>query len=112
MRRALQRGGTAGAAQEPRFSLLDGGLHARESGGERDDPGTALALRAREALQVTDAAGGRSDQVQPRSAADYLVHKRTWVGVEAPHVGAEPKPVELAVEGRSGRAAGYADEPS
>ena len=45
-----------------------------------------------------------------RSAADYLIHKRTWTGVEAPLVRAEPKAVEKAVLGLSGRAAVFAGE--
>lgn len=59
---------------------------------------------------VSAAPGGRSDLVVPQSAADYLLHKRSWQGVEAPLVGAAPAPVVAAAEGRSGRAAGYAAE--
>lgn len=61
---------------------------------------------------VSAAPGGRSDLVAPQSAADYLLHKRSWTGVETPLVGAAPAPVAAAVEGRSGRAAGYVDEPA
>ena len=46
-----------------------------------------------------------------RSAADYLHLRRTYHGLEAPCTGAEEKAVVMAVQGRSGRAAGYADEP-
>lgn len=108
--------------QQPRFSLLAGGYtggedSGSESGDEEEgaqaaiDAGSTLALHAQQALVVTAPPQGRSDLVQPKSAADYLLHKRSWQGVEAPLVGAAPKAVEAAVEGRSGRAAGYADEP-
>lgn len=107
--------------QQPRFSLLAGGYTGDGGSSESDDgedaaqaeadASTALALHAQQALVVSAAPQGRSDLVQPRSAADYLLHKRSWQGVEAPLVGAAPKAVEAAVEGRSGRAAGYADEP-
>jgi diphthamide biosynthesis protein 2 len=114
----------------PRFSLV-GGAHLAsededrpraaggpprdgEEGQEGDKPAadgaSALALHTRRALQVAAAPGGRSDLVEPRSAADYLAHKRTWVGVEAPLAGAAPKEAAPAQEGRSGRAAGYRDE--
>ncbi|KAL4857493.1 Glycosyltransferase family protein 64 protein C5 [Chlorella vulgaris] len=109
--------------QGPRFSLVAGGHYTHSDGGSgassdgedeavrlhtaAADPGTALALHAQQALQVSEAPAGRSDLVDPRSAADYLLHKRSWQGVEAPLVGAAPKAVEQAVEGRSGRAAGY-----
>ena len=46
-----------------------------------------------------------------RTAADYLHSRRTYRGLEAPCTGAEERPVLRAVPGRSGRAAGYADEP-
>jgi hypothetical protein len=58
-------------------------------------------------------AGSRTgQQVQARSAAQYLTHHRSYRGLETPAVGAEIKLAELAVKGRSGRAAGYVDEPS
>ncbi|KAL4422925.1 hypothetical protein ABPG75_009122 [Micractinium tetrahymenae] len=131
---AGQAAGAGGAApplprprrQEPRFSLLAGGYTGDGGSSESEDEApagdaadeqqadmsAALALHAQQALVVTAAPQGRSDLVQPKSAADYLLHKRSWQGVEAPLVGAATKAVEAAVEGRSGRAAGYADEPS
>jgi diphthamide biosynthesis protein 2 len=54
--------------------------------------------------------GGK--QVQVRSAAQYLLQQRTYRGLETPAVGADILPAARAVEGRVGRAAGYADEPS
>lgn len=46
-----------------------------------------------------------------RLAADYLHSRRTYRGLEAPCTGAKEKPVLKAAQGRSGRAAAYADEP-
>lgn len=90
-----------------------GAAAADASGGEggQSAAGLALALAAKEALQITAAPAGRSDLVQARSAADYYVHKRTYLGLETPLVGAEEKEVTKAVPGLSGRAAGYRDEP-
>eukprot|EP00892_Ulva_mutabilis_P005110 jgi/Ulvmu1/2971/UM015_0011.1 len=45
------------------------------------------------------------------SAADYFLQKRTFTGVETPATGAPIKAPELAVQGRSGRAAVYDSEP-
>jgi diphthamide biosynthesis protein 2 len=120
-------GGPSSQRGQPRFSLVAGGRYTGDGGGGSSgsdddegglgegaaaaDPGAALALRAQQALQVSAAPAGRSDLVEHRSAADYLLHKRSWTGVEAPLVGAPHKAAELAAEGRSGRAAGYADEP-
>lgn len=81
------------------------------SEGQADgDAGSALAIQAQRALQVTEAPPGGSHLVDARSAADFLVHKRTWKGVEAPLAGAEPKEAAAAVKGTFGRAAGYAHE--
>lgn len=74
-----------------------------------------MALAQREAargLQLTVVGTGGAHSLVPRSAADYLVHKRSWQGVEAPLAGAEPAIPAAAIAGRSGRAAGYADEPT
>ena len=119
----LQEATPANAAPrsaEPRFSLLAGGYtggggsgsESEGEGGGGGDASTALALHAQQALVVSAAPGGRSDLVAPRSAADYLLHKRSWTGVETPLTGAAPAPVVAAVEGRSGRAAAYVDEPA
>lgn len=116
--------GAAAGTARGHFSLLDGTFHdaAAGSGEEEEaasgdgggaaaaDPTTALALRAQEALQLTPAPQGRGDLVVAKSAADYLHHKRTYLGLETPLVGAEEKEVVKAVAGLSGRAAGYADE--
>ncbi|PRW20179.1 diphthamide biosynthesis 2 [Chlorella sorokiniana] len=112
--------------QEPRFSFVSGGYtggnitslsDSEEEGADIADGGAAaadqsmaLALHAQQALQITAAPGGRSDLVEARSAADYLLHKRSWQGVETPLTGAAPAPVVAAAEGRAGRAAGYVEE--
>lgn len=51
-------------------------------------------------------------QVQVQSAAQYLQQHRSYKGLETPATGGELLPAELAVPGRSGRAAGYMDEPA
>eukprot|EP00775_Hariotina_reticulata_P010493 gene10493-10653_t len=80
----------------------------------------AAALHAGGVLSVSGshhakgvAAGSRTgQQVQVRSAAQYLTQHRSYRGLETPAVGADIKAAELAVKGRAGRAAGYADEPA
>ena len=44
-----------------------------------------------------------------RSAADYMTKIRTYTGIDTPHTGAEVKAPAAAVEGRTGRAAGYGE---
>lgn len=113
--------------QEPRFSFVSGGYtggnltslsDSEDEGGDGGegsaaaaaDRSMALAVHAQQALQITAAPSGRSDLVEARSAADYLLHKRSWQGVETPLTGAAPAPVVAAAEGRAGRAAGYVEE--
>lgn len=64
-------------------------------------------------LQVGAASSGGQQQRQltVRSAAEYLATARTFKGLETPATGAEIKAAEPIVQGRSGRAAGYVDEP-
>ena len=92
----------------------EGGAGASAAGsggaGTEEAASTALALQAQEALQITPAPQGRSDLVEVKSAADYYAHRRTYLGLETPLVGAEEKPVTAAVPGLSGRAAGYRGE--
>ncbi|KAL6767950.1 CGL150 [Auxenochlorella protothecoides x Auxenochlorella symbiontica] len=79
---------------------------------EETDATSELALRAAKGLRLTPVATTGAHALTPASAADYLVHKRSWRGVEAPLAGAAPAVPRAAVEGRSGRAAGYQGEPS
>jgi diphthamide biosynthesis protein 2 len=118
------RSDTANVQPGPRFSLIDGSHHIdneeeEEEGEEEEDrskddiQGNALAVYAQRALQVTTTVKGGGDmtRIVPTSAAEYMVYKRTWKGVDAPILtGAEEKEVVGAVEGRSGRARGYAEE--
>ena len=106
------------AEEEPRFSLLDGSYHAEGGSSSRveSEEGssgavTALAVQAQQALTVSTLPDGAGQLMQPQSAADFFVHKRSWTGLEAPLVVAQPKAAEAAVPGRAGRAAGYVDEP-
>lgn len=120
-------GTTKSGRSVPRFSLVDAAHHGDEASSadeaegarieavsarasDRGASASALALQAQAALTLTQAPAGRSDLVVPASAADYLVHKRSWKGVEAPLVGAEPKTAAKAVPGLSGRAAGFVGE--
>lgn len=90
----------------------EGGLNAGSEGDGGGGGGDAAALvaQAQRALVVTPAGPGGGHLVEARSAADYLVHKRSWKGVEAPLAGAEAKAPAAAVPGQSGRAAGYTHE--
>lgn len=89
------------------------GSRGSDSGAEQQQSG---ALVAHDLLQLSVSGSSRSDAgrslVPAKNAAEYLALKRTYRGLEAPAVGAALKAVECAVEGRSGRAAGYSDEPS
>lgn len=68
-----------------------------------------LAIQAQEALTVTPASQHGKD-ISIRSSADYLVHKRTWRGVETPFVGSEKKDISKVEKGQHGRAAAYTHE--
>lgn len=63
-------------------------------------------------LRVLLCGAGPGRLAEVKSAADYLVTRRTYTGLETPFTGAAAKPVVIAVAGRSGRAAQYEDEPS
>ena len=54
---------------------------------------------------------GPGQLAKVRSAAQYLSKCRSYRGLETPYTGAEQKEAAVAVRGRSGRAARYADEP-
>jgi diphthamide biosynthesis protein 2 len=66
----------------------------------------ALALQAQEALQITETYGS-TKAITAGSSAQYLVHSRTWKGVEAPCAGSDAKPASRIQQGRHGRAATY-----
>ncbi len=72
----------------------------------------ALALSSQEQLQLMKAQAAAGKAVVVKSAAQYLAVKRSYQGLETPLTGAEAKPAELAVAGRSGRAAAYTNEPA
>lgn len=64
-------------------------------------------------LQAAKAHAEASDkQLVSKNASEFMVLKRTYHGLEAPVTGAERKAAQAAVQGRLGRAAGYADEPA
>lgn len=71
----------------------------------------ALVIAGSSQTAVLGAGSRTGQQVQVQSAAQYLTQQRTYKGLETPATGGEIKAAELAVEGRSGRAAAYADEP-
>ena len=65
----------------------------------------ALVLQAQEALQVADIGHGTKDIIVS-SGAEYLIHKRTWKGVDSGRGPGEKKEASAVALGRSGRAAG------
>lgn len=67
----------------------------------------ALALQAQEALQISDTYSS-TKSIIPGSSAEYLVHTRTWKGVDAPCAGSTVKPASRVEQGQHGRAAAYA----
>jgi hypothetical protein len=122
--------------QEPRFSLIDGGYHGQTAPREEDSPSSALSERVARSLSqragahtplssaprvcigllMTTSYGntvhaGPGQLAEVTTAAEYLTLRRAFQGLETPYTGAAAKPVTEAVEGRSGRAAGYEDEP-
>ncbi len=113
----------AGDDAGPEFSFLGGGVGSdfRAEGAEGADSdsddgvlgdgGEALALRAERAVTARVQGGGLSDV---RSGAEYLLSRRTYVGLEpGPKRGEDgavaDAPLEAA-QGLKGRAHGYAQE--
>ena len=92
--------------------IIDGGEvgKTKEQGEEEQCILGALVSQAQKALIVTPAIPGSQHLIEAKSAADYLVHKRSWQGVETPLIGSEKKEAHLAVAGQSGRAAVYSHE--
>ena len=54
---------------------------------------------------------GPGQLTEIRTAAQYLNKCRSYRGLETPYTGAEQKEAAVAIQGRSGRAARYSDEP-
>jgi diphthamide biosynthesis protein 2 len=69
----------------------------------------ALVIAGSSSQALTGNKAGQ--QVQVHSAAQFLTQRRTYKGLETPVTGAAVLPAAVAVQGRSGRAAGYVDEP-
>eukprot|EP00879_Flechtneria_rotunda_P019749 GHRR01020753.1.p1 GENE.GHRR01020753.1~~GHRR01020753.1.p1 ORF type:complete len:434 (+),score=158.75 GHRR01020753.1:401-1702(+) len=86
-----------------------GQLH---SGGYHGVAGLALSVAGGHGAVAPGAGMQNSKQLQVQSAAHYLMQHRTYQGLITPAIGAEILPVEKAVVGRAGRAAGYSDEPT
>jgi diphthamide biosynthesis protein 2 len=75
--------------------------------------GTLVIAGSSQPGKVLAGTGSRSgQQVQVHSAAQYLQQHRTYKGLETPAAGGEILAAEVAVPGRSGRAAAYSDEPT
>jgi diphthamide biosynthesis protein 2 len=74
---------------------------------------TQLAVQANQALNLSATATDLDKAlIQPRTASEYLLLKRTYMGVETPAVGSAVKAVEGVQAGRAGRAAEYTGEGS
>ena len=87
---------------------LDIGVFASCQSQQDGDASHALARQALDALQISKPSTDKDITVT--SSAEYLVHKRTWKGVEAPSAGAEHKPASKVQDGQHGRAAIYTHE--
>lgn len=102
-------------SDSPRFSLLTGGVIASKPAAKTEEGGSAdsqLALATERALKLKEdgTQGGAHNAVTVQSAAEYLIAKRTYQGLETPMTGAEKLAPMMAVEGLSGRAAVYENE--
>ena len=70
-----------------------------------------LAVQSERALDLVATATERSKAlIQPQSASEYLLLKRSFQGVETPATGAAFKVAGGVEAGRSGRAAAYVTE--
>jgi diphthamide biosynthesis protein 2 len=118
----LEQQQTAGTASAQGLSAGGAGVggNITEIGGSDDGEGEdvqqvsaavgALVVGGRgQSTAVTTNKAGQ--QVQVHSAAQYLTQRRTYKGLDTPATGSEVLPAAVALVGRSGRAAGYVDEP-
>jgi diphthamide biosynthesis protein 2 len=105
--------GAAGGAAGGASTAAGGDPTAGDlAAGSSSSSSKALALSGQEQLQLMKAQAAEGKAVVVRTAAQYLAVKRSYQGLETPLTGAEAKPAELAVAGRTGRAAVYIDEPA
>ncbi|CAO2815803.1 unnamed protein product [Amaranthus hypochondriacus] len=96
---------------EPRFSFIKGGYveefdHEENADGCEDS--LALAVATEKALRLRDENADALAKITPKSGAEFLA-MRSYQGLDIHHDGSTPKPILI---GRTGRAAGYADEKS
>lgn len=109
-------GSARGAEDSPRFSLLTGAALPSTSSRREDRVGggaadSQLAVATDRALKLREEGGAGNGTVTVLSAAEYLVARRTFQGLETPAAtGAEKLAPQMAVEGMSGRAAAYQGE--
>jgi len=89
----------------------DGGSGGERSG-DGDDNLTSRQLVAFGGLSVAGPAGGGGRVAIAKDAAEYFALRRSYKGLETPLTGAEVLRPAAPVDGRSGRAAGYDDEPA
>eukprot|EP00898_Chlorokybus_atmophyticus_P001499 jgi/Chlat1/234/Chrsp1S03135 len=112
-----ERGNDDDDNDEPHFSLVSGGYRSSTTTGLQDVSSTALVQRADTQLSTREhpsalAVSSTGKDVEVRSGAEYLLHRRSYTGLQY------AKPVDengdeasyAAVQGRTGRAAAYADE--
>jgi diphthamide biosynthesis protein 2 len=108
-------GGTASAAAAACVGGNVGGEDSDSEEGGNEGWGAAAGVLvvagSGQQGKVLAGTGSRSGQ-QVHSAAQYLQQHRTYKGLETPATGGEILAAELAVPGRSGRAAVYVDEPT
>lgn len=106
-----------GAGDGAGVDLTSFGGNITEFPDEADGVDEQLAAAAAGALMIAGSSsqaitGNKAgQQVQVHSAAQFLTQRRTYKGLETPVTGAAVLPAAVAVQGRSGRAAGYVDEP-
>ena len=122
-RRRRERGAAAGEEDGvgggvARLSLVDGAnYHSRpffcssppNPSASSSPPSPSQQLAVRQDGSLTDVSNGSKKDLT--RAADFLASHRSWRGLETPATGGVPAAeAALAVEGRSGRAAGYDGE--
>ena len=108
-RRREKRGGSGESGGVARLSLVDGASYApRPSFPSASHPPSSSQLALR---QDGSLAGASNEEKELTCAADFLTNRRSWRGLETPATGGVPaREAARAVEGRSGRAAGYEGE--
>ena len=107
-----------GSSERIKYTAQQGGHHTHvyrvvETSSyavDRDSDSSSSETHSTANVGALTSQGSRAVQPARPCAQDFLLKKRTYLGVETPATGAQLKPAALATAGMAGRAAAYSKE--